>query len=187
LPASDEDDGDDGEEFFDEQGLLKRLIDYQRFKRAAQALGIRPQLEVDLFRRGGSDFAVVAQDPVAVPLRKEEPGKLLDLYRELLRRKGRVFVHRVALENVSVRQKMIELLDAVQVKPALRLAELITETRSRIQKIAVFLAVLELLRLRLLRLSQAEGGEAASRGWTLARGETAAAGQLDHYEEDFRS
>lgn len=88
-------------------------------------------------------------------------------------------MHQVALEQISVRQKMIELLDFLHAQKMASLQSLVGQATSRAQKIGTFLAVLELVRMRLVDLM----GEA--RAWTLVPS-TIAGEAMASYEEDFR-
>lgn len=178
LPSQAPDDLEE-EEILDEAELLKRLLTYEQFRRVAAALSKRPQLGVDLFSRGvsGADIAMLPLDQI--PIRSEEPGKLVFFYRSVLARRGEGARHQIMMEKISVRQKMVELLDLLHEQKTALLSTLIARADTRPQKIGAFLAVLELLRMRLLTLIETEG-----EGWELAR--TEIKGDLNHYEEDFQ-
>lgn len=183
LPELDEEDVSDEDEFFDEARLVERLRAYQQFRKAAEALTLRPQLGIDLFARAVAAADVKAMTTIAVPtrapVRTEDPGKLVFLYRMVLERGGRPATHQVALEKISVRQKMVELLDFLHDHKTLSLGRAVGRAGTKAQKIGTFLAVLELLRMRLLHvLEESEGA------WTLVRSELD--GDVVHYAEDFQ-
>lgn len=184
LPNEETTEDSEGEELLDEGSLVKRLLEYQRFKRAAETLGSRPLLEIDLFKRSalGSDLPPI--NPADIPIQPEEPGKLVFLYKEILKRRGADFRHLVAMEKISVREKMIELLDWFREANLCDLSALIAREGTRSRKIGAFLAILELLRMRLLLLAQS--GDRPSGEWTLRRSRLESE-SLHAYQEDFRS
>lgn len=182
LPQSEDDEADLDDEFLDEGELVTRLLQYQRFKQAAETLARRPQLNIDLFPRAVHRADWKGLDAGPVPIRPESPGKLIQLYHAMLARDGRELIHRVIGEQVSVRQKMVELLDFFREEGQATLRRLIARAVTRPQKIGLFLAVLELIRMKVVQLSVGE----TSGDWQLARSDHAEAG-VAAYEEDFRS
>ncbi len=179
LPAQ-ERETDDEAEYRDEESLLMRLKRYEAFRRAASYLSGRPRLGENAFKRAVclADLPVPAQNLV---WKGETPGKLIPLYRAVLARQGRRgHIHQVALEWISVREKMISLIDRFREGEAASLAGLLSDQGSRAQKIGVFLAMLELVRMRLFALE-----EDSSSGWTIRRS-TISGDRVHHYEEEFR-
>lgn len=179
LPQVEEEEPDD-EELPDEKELLRRLLRYQQFRRAAEALSKRPQLGVDLFSRSATATLFADLLPDEVPIRQEEPGKLVFFYRTLLAERGEARRHHVMMEKISVRQKMVELLDFLHEQKTATLRSLIGRAKTRAEKIGAFLAVLELVRMKLLELLR--GGD---NDWELARNDGNGE-SVDRYQDDFQ-
>lgn len=151
LPLGEEEDeeeegGDPREE------LMRRLLEYQRFKEAAGELEQREILKRDVFARGPE-----LPDDV-------EPGgfegvslfDLISALRQVLERFPEERVHEVTLERISVREKMSLLLDDLHRRGKVVFQSLFEAAASRLEIIVTFLAMLELVKIRAVRVLQEE-------------------------------
>jgi segregation and condensation protein A len=155
LPVPEEPAEEEGEDPRAE--LVRRLVEYERMREAALQLGDRPQLGRDVFAR---TWRAAELDELELP---EAPLEL-DLYQLLLAFKGLLetasedFVHEVVRQRVSIQEAIQEVLDRFQGLPAgmgLSFPELFPARPSRSRVVATFLALLELVRLRAIRVVQA--------------------------------
>jgi len=132
--------------------LVRRLIEYQKYKRAAGALGQRPMLDRDVFVR-------------SIPVREGEAGEegpvevglfqLLEAFRKMLERAKPEAYHEVILDRVTVEEKVQEILSLLQrEKRSLAFHRLFPEEPSRRLIIVTFLAILELVKMKLVRIFQ---------------------------------
>ena len=132
--------------------LVRRLQEYERFQQAAQALDALPRLERDLHS------ASAASPPLPV-LRTPPPVSLTELLgalREVLIRAERYGRHQVQREPLSVRERMIQLLERLDTCQFTAFTALFRAEEGRRGVVVTFLAVLELLREALLELVQVE-------------------------------
>jgi len=134
--------------------LVVRLLEYQRFKEAAGALEVREGLWREIYRRKpGAGMALL---PEEVPIADLNLYDLISALNELLaKRKGR-FVLQMTAEPLTVREKIALILDRVNPVESLLFEELFSEGLSRHAVIVTFLALLEVIRLGLVRVSQGE-------------------------------
>jgi segregation and condensation protein A len=152
LPAGDDEaDEDEGVDPRDE--LVRRLLEYQRFKEAADQLERREILSRDVFVRTG------------VPTEESPPAAFRELsVFELLAALGRVLerlpsdddVHEVTLEKITIREKMTLLLDTLRSSGKVLFESLFSEVKSRMEVVVTFLAMLELVKGRAVRIFQEE-------------------------------
>lgn len=151
LPmADDEDEEDEGSDPRAE--LVKRLLEYQRFKDAADQLESREILTRDVFVRS------------APPLEEVEPRgfgevsvfELLTALRRVIERLPKDSVHEVSLEKITVREKMTLILDILRPNGKTLFESLFAEVKTRMELIVTFLAMLELVKLRVIRIFQEE-------------------------------
>ncbi len=136
--------------------LVARLLEYQRFKAVAGELAERRWLGRDVF-----EAHVEPLEPRPEAEREIEVGlfELVEAYRRALARMGpSAAPHEVAVETVTVRERMLVVMQALGVRPSLEFTEcLLSENGippSREVFVATFLAILELSRLAALRLYQ---------------------------------
>jgi len=149
LPADEtEPDEDEGGDPRDE--LVRRLLEYQRFKDAAGELERRDILRRDVFARSPEPTEKV--DTVGF-----ESVSLFDLIsalRTVLERLPKDSAHQVVLETVSVREKMSLLLDDLHRRGKIVFQELFAGAVSRLEVIVTFLAMLELVKIRAVKIWQ---------------------------------
>jgi segregation and condensation protein A len=153
LPHAPEDESEDGseEDALDPRAeLIRRLLEYQKYKLAAEQLGERSILGRDVFGRGSSDAFVGGE----APLEQIETLKLLDAFQSVLERTQRTREHQIDFERFSLSEKISELSDRLRECRRLVFHEIFVDRASRAELIITFLALLEMTRLRLTRLRQ---------------------------------
>lgn len=146
LPKDEEQDDDEGDP---RQELVQQLLEYQRYREAALALAERPFLNRDVFARPRE-----AEPPLGPQPLKVELWDLVEALRALLARRTPEPVHTVELEPVSLRACAGRLLTRLRTYRRLNFDALFAEDASRLEVIATFLVLLELIRLGVLAAVQ---------------------------------
>jgi segregation and condensation protein A len=133
--------------------LVRQLLEYQRFKEAAEMLTRRDLLERDVFVRDPArDDREAEQDLVYdVSL-----GDLLDALQDILKRAAPEVVHEVVLEQISLRDRICFILDSLRERAELLFTDLFPVGSTRLQILTTFLGLLELVRTRMVHVQQAE-------------------------------
>jgi segregation and condensation protein A len=135
--------------------LVQKLLDYQKFKEAAEKLYERPLLGRDVWRRGFCEDISVEDDSVIV----EDSGlfSLISAYRMALRnmRKG---THHVVSKMQSIASRIMDIKDRLIQGTRVRMFDLITPDpqQRRFQLLMTFLALLELGKMGYTSLFQSE-------------------------------
>jgi segregation and condensation protein A len=151
LPATDAE--EDEEEGADPRAeLVRRLLEYQRFKDAADQLERREVLTRDVFVRS----AAPAEEIPAPGFREVSIFELLTALKRVLDRLPKDVVHEVLLEKITVREKMTLLLDHLRNHGKTLFESLFAEVKSRMEVVVTFLAMLELVKMRAIRIYQEE-------------------------------
>jgi segregation and condensation protein A len=153
LPAGDDggdDDEDGGLDPRDE--LVRRLIEYQRYKEAAQDLDQREILSRDVFTRS----AAPVEEAGTRGFREVSVFELLAALKRIIDRLPKDTFHEVTLEKITVREKMTHLLDILRVQTTISFESLFVAAKSRLEIIVTFLAMLELVKVRAIRIVQEE-------------------------------
>jgi segregation and condensation protein A len=160
LPPSEGDEEDEGGD--PRLELVARLLEYQRYREVAEALGERPLLGRDVFevRAAGPDPRPESERELEVDL-----FKLVQAFRDVLRRaRPAASPHTVETESVTVLECMRGVMQRLAERAVLAFDELFESADggapSRPRLVATFLALLELARLSAVRLYQSpdEGG-----------------------------
>ena len=131
--------------------LVRRLLEYERIKKAAQQLDQLPQLGRDVLA-----VSVWVERVVTEQLPGVDPQDLAEAWRTLLHRARMTAHHRVSREELSVREHMSGILRRLQERRVLEFGELFDPARGVAVLVVTLLAVLELARESLLELTQSE-------------------------------
>ncbi len=150
LPTSSEEEGEEGEDPRAE--LMRRLLEYQKYKEAAAELEKRPMLDRDVFIRSTSMEMEDTGEEEKVEVSLFE---LVEAFRIILERVKEEEFHEVILDRLSVEEKVQEILSLLQrEKRSMAFHLLFPEQASRRVIIITFLAILELVKTKLVRIFQ---------------------------------
>lgn len=145
-PSEDEEEQDPRAE------LVRRLQEYERFKKAAQDLSDLPRMERDIFPASADapEREVVRQMP-DITLKE-----LLLAFHDVLKRAEMYSNLHLQREPLSVRQRMSEILTRIDANAFTSFADLFDPEEGRMGVAVTFIALLELLREALIEVVQAE-------------------------------
>jgi segregation and condensation protein A len=159
--------GEEDEEALDPRAeLVARLLEYQRFKEAAGALEELPRLGRDVFRghATGLEPPPAHEREIAVGLF----DLLAGMRRVLAQARARDAKHEVESEPVTVRERMVAVMEILGSRPSVEFFELFQDetgaVASRARVVATFLAILELARIAAIRIFQGTGPTGAPEG-----------------------
>jgi segregation and condensation protein A len=151
LPVPPVDQEDEDEMGLDPRAeLVRRLLEYQKYKRAAEQLGGGDVLGRDVFVRGLPAPSVEGPAPLA----GLSLFKLLDAFQSVLSRATTKIDHQIDFERFSITDRINQLVDLLQLHKKLSFEQLFEGVTSRGELIVTFLALLEMTRLRMTRLEQ---------------------------------
>lgn len=137
--------------------LVKRLLEYQKYKAAAEELARQDLLDREVFTRRAQ--------PELVPLAEGEVGlvevsifKLVEaLYRMLKEVKAEV-PHQVFIDRVSLSETITSVIERLRAEPRSSYNTILGDTRDRQRIVITFLALLEMCKMRLIRIFQEQDG-----------------------------
>jgi segregation and condensation protein A len=129
--------------------LVQRLIEYQKFKEAARVLGNRFDSHRDVYYRGAPLFS---HDDQTLDL---DMAQLVDAFQNVLS-SSESTVREILVEEIPVEVRIREILDILETRPFVGFHELFPKEATRKTLIVTFLALLELIRLHQVKVSQAD-------------------------------
>ncbi len=150
LPADQQPPEEDAEEDDPRWDLIRQLIEYKKFKEAAEDLQARAVEQEKIFTRDGG----AAGD---VPLRLAEVGifQLIHAFQNVIKRvAARENLHEIFGEHFTVSEKIDVILQRVANGGLVHFSELFGNIASRVEVVVTFLALLELIRLKQVRAIQ---------------------------------
>jgi segregation and condensation protein A len=166
LPTDETGEGEEpGEDPRDE--LVAHLLEYTRYREAALNLAGLPQLDGDVFVREDTDDSVTlprAAQPLDVDI-----SMLTAAFKSVLERTSRRDLLEIEPDRLSVKDKINELLGRLREREWITFGSLFAEDASRGNVLTTFLALLEVVKLQLVRVYQdkAFGTILISRSFTL--------------------
>jgi segregation and condensation protein A len=133
-------------------GLVRRLQEYERYRRAAEDLDHLPRVHRDVYVASAElvDRRVVQIAP-DVSLRE-----MLVAFQDVVQRATLFAHHHVSRESLSVRQRMSEVLDRLRAAEFVEFEQLFKLEEGRLGVNVTFIAILELSREGLLEMVQTE-------------------------------
>lgn len=149
LPVKKADTGDEAEDPRAE--LVRRLLEYERMKLAAQQLDRLPQLGRDFLRA-----QVYIEQSVAPRFPDVSTDDLRAAWADVLKRAKLVQHHKISREELSVREHMSLILRRLQNARFVEFSELFDVSRGVPVVVVNFIAMLELSRESLIEITQAE-------------------------------
>jgi segregation and condensation protein A len=154
LPAvpADQEDGLEEEEADPRAELVRRLLEYQKYKQAAADLSSRAVLGQDVFERGATEEP--PQGPA--PLAPVSLFALIDAFNRLASKKKIKVEHEVSFERISITDRINEIVDQLKSREHCTLEELLPDECTRADLVVTFLALLEMTRLKMTRIYQTD-------------------------------
>ncbi len=151
-PTQDDQDGIEGEEIDPREELIRRLLEYQKYKDAGEQLGSRAIAGRDVFGRPAGAAPVAGEAPLA------EIGifKLLEAFQSVLKNAKVEVQHEITADKISITERIHELVDRMKLRPKMEFHEMFEGAVTRFDYVITFLALLEMTRLRMTRVFQSE-------------------------------
>jgi segregation and condensation protein A len=136
--------------------LVRPLAEYLRIRSAAEALAQRNLLGETIFTRQARSKVWPDDDQELVQVGLFE---LIDAFQRILQRVGKDHSVEVAADEVSVKDRMNDVLALIEEQGSITFTELFDAAPVKRYLIVTFLAILELMKLTLIRVAQsAESG-----------------------------
>jgi segregation and condensation protein A len=132
--------------------LVRRLQEYERFKRAAQGIDALPRFERDVWPTS----AELRERQVVRTLPQVTLQEMLIAFKEVVARSQMFAHHHIERERLSVGERMSDILAALGSEGFLPFMQLFRPEEGRMGITVTFVAILELMREGLIDIVQAE-------------------------------
>jgi len=151
LPA--EETAAEEEEEDPREELVKRLLEYEKFKQIAETLRERENNQKEVFKRPKAGI-------------EKEPGAdkevyfeatifdLINAFSQALKDVPKEVFYEVIKDEFTIEEKIHDLLHLLLVEPSVRLQELFDKAKNKLEIIVTFLAILELIRMKEIMIRQ---------------------------------
>lgn len=146
VEAEEEDEADPRAE------LVRRLLEYERYKKAADEIVVLPRMERDNFQASAEPMKLQVVEKLPDLQLKE----LLVAFKDVLARAEMLAHHHIQAEALSVRQRMSEVLERIRTNEFTEFKDLFDMTEGRMGVTVTFLSLLELIKEGLIELTQGD-------------------------------
>jgi segregation and condensation protein A len=151
LPGDELEDEDNIEDPREE--LVNKLIEYQKFKEIAGDLSEKAEMRSLLFNRGTANASFEGFQ-VEPPELDVEIDTLIAAFRQAMQKFSEQEQYVPEMAQFTVEDKMSFLSENLSHKESLHLEDLFAACKSKLELIVLFLALLEMMRLRKLKVRQ---------------------------------
>ena len=133
--------------------LIRQLVEYKKFKDAALQLGQREEQQANIFVRSGDPGIEMATPDI--PLAEVGIFDLINAFNDVLKKaSAREDFREIVEEKFTVSDKIEEILYTLRDRTELLFSDLFAKATSRTEIVVTFLALLELIRLKRLKVRQ---------------------------------
>ncbi len=164
LPIpEEEEEAEEGEDPREE--LVRKLLEYQRYKEAATELAERRLLGRDVFKRGMPfpiDSLEESEEDESASLIDISVFDLMAAFKEILKRASAVHEIDVTVDRFRVADKINHVLEILNENRSVSFEELFHPSATRGEVIVTFLAILELAKLLMIKIYQSREREEGS-------------------------
>lgn len=156
LPVDEEAPVEEDEGADPREELIKRLLEYQRYKEAAKELGERPVLGRDIFLRG-----------MEIPLDELEEGAgfmsvsvfdLMAALKDILAKAPKERTIELTSERFKIADKINHVMEIINSVKSATFTSLFPDEATRGEIVVTFLAILELAKLMMIKIHQTDDG-----------------------------
>ena len=132
--------------------LVQRLLEFQRYKEAAGVLHDKREVRAATWTR--PDSVIPTFDDAGEEMLEAGLFDLISAFKELLDRRKTLLSHEVEAEGKTIELRMQELLGILKEGESLEFLELFATLETKSEMIVTFLALLELIRMKLVKVYQ---------------------------------
>jgi segregation and condensation protein A len=147
---------EEGEAEDPRQEIVRPLLEYLKLKSAAEQLADRPLLGEDTFTRGvkPAEFAPPGEEEAVVKIGLFE---LIDAFQKILSGLPEEARIEFTTDTISVKERISQIADLLEEKGSVTFYELFSDQPGRSEIVVTFLAILEMMKLALIRTVQHVG------------------------------
>jgi segregation and condensation protein A len=136
------------EELDPREELVRRLLEYKKFKEAAEQFKAMEFSRREVYVRRLNELGKIEEEPKEETFFEASVFDLINAFTKALSNVPKDIFYEVIKDEFTVEGKIHDLLHMLLVKPKMLLRELFESAKSKVEIIATFLAILELVRLK---------------------------------------
>jgi len=148
------------------QDMVKRLLEFKKYKDAASMLEERGQQWQQRYARRVNDLPATRVDPAEQPIQEVELWDLVSAFSRILRDKSAAQSAAIRYDDTPIEVTMDQIRQRLIAKPRLAFTDLFEQGMTKSHLVGIFLAILELIRHHQVQVEQED---LFSEIWIVAR------------------
>ncbi len=157
VPLENVDDESPGDEPEDPRAeLVRKLLDYQRYKEVSAYFSECDMMSRDVFPSGSNEVAHLKSEFESTGIIDVSLFHLIEALQSVIKKSKEKIIHEVTAERLSIRDKLAELTERLKNDSMFLFTALFEETATKPVIIITFLALLELMKLKMAKVVQTE-------------------------------
>jgi segregation and condensation protein A len=127
--------------------LVRRLLEYENFKKVAEELKKREAQQTEVFKRPKQEILpeIAAREEVYF---EASLFDLISAFSQAMEEVPREIFYEVLKDEFTVEEKVHQVLHLLLVRSTIPLSELFFQAKNKIEMVVIFLAILELIRMK---------------------------------------
>ncbi|WP_069649503.1 segregation and condensation protein A [Caloranaerobacter ferrireducens] len=139
------------------EDLVRKLIEYKRFKEAAVKLKEKEELQRKLFFKPREEIELDMQNE-KLELEDVKIEDLLKIFCDIVKKNNvqtkKIRIHEIKRDEISIEESMKKIKKILSKKRSITFSDLFDENSSRIYIVVTFLSLLELMKLKIIAIKQ---------------------------------
>ena len=128
--------------------LVKRLLEYEKFKAVAEDLRKRETLRQEVFKRPVNKDNAAELNQEKIVYFEASIFDLIDAFSRALEEVPKELFYEVIKDEFTIEEKIHDILHLLLERPSVYLSELFSQAKNKLEIIVIFMAILELIRLK---------------------------------------
>jgi len=127
--------------------LVRRLLEYEKFKQIAETLRQKEESQREVFKRPKIEIEKIPGQEKELCF-EASIFDLINAFSSALKDIPKEVFYEVIKDEFTIEEKVHQLLHLLLVEPSVRISELFNKSKNKLEVIVTFLAVLELIRMK---------------------------------------
>jgi segregation and condensation protein A len=136
--------------------LIKRLLEYEKFKQIAESLRQKEESQREIFKRPKVEAAQAEPSGEKEVYFEASIFDLINAFSQALKDVPKEVFYEVIKDEFTIEEKVHSILHLLVAQSAVKLSDLFTKAKNKIEIIVTFLAILELIRMKEIVARQRE-------------------------------
>ena len=158
LPCKEKKEDMQNEEGDPRSELIKKLLEYKKFKEVANDLKLKEELQQKIFCKPREEINHFSDEGEQLMLEDIKLIDLFDAFNKIIKRKGHIEteinIKEIQRDEITIEESMEKIKEIIGINNKIKFDDLFCDIRTRVSIVVTFLAILELIKLKEIKIKQ---------------------------------